>query len=159
MATTANAVTSTTTQPANNRDSVFHEIGYWLLYGLVLALAQLWLAFLASYLFKKNFSLVDLIGNGSLLFFATTTASKTAGDYMRKVKSHHPTAKLICFGVLLLILLPSVFAYACEVVSRLGGPNALAMSPERVTTFSLWLAFGGALFSFSYTLIIRAYGD
>lgn len=158
MATTANAVTSAT-QPANNRDSVLHEIGYWLLYGLVLALAQLWLAFLGSYLFKKQISLVDLIGNGSLLFFATTTASKTAGDYMRKVKSHHPTAKLVCFGMLLLILLPSVFAYACEVVTRFGGPNALAMSPERVTIFSLALAFGGALFSFSYTLIIRAYGD
>jgi hypothetical protein len=144
---------------APKRETVFHEVGYWIVYSLGLALAQIWLTFLAFYLYNKPLNLVGLVGNGSLLFFATATASKTAGDYFKKVKSHHPTAKMFCIATLLLILLPSVFAYALEVATRLGGAGTLALSPERVTTLSLGLAITGAIFSLSFTLLTRAYGD
>jgi hypothetical protein len=141
------------------RDNIFHELGYWLLYSLLLALAQLWLIPLAYYLYDKPLALVDVIGNGSLLFFATTTASKTAGEYFKKVKTHHPTAKLFCIGLLLLIILPSVYAYALEIATRVGGAGSLAMSPDKVMRLSLGLAVTGIIFSLSFTLITRAYGE
>jgi hypothetical protein len=89
---------------ARKKDSIFHELGYWFVYSLLIALAQLWLIPVAYYLVDRPLKLVELIGNGSLLFFATTTASKTAGEYFKKVKVHLPMAKLVCITMLLLII-------------------------------------------------------
>jgi hypothetical protein len=57
------------------------------------------------------------------------------------------------------IILPSVFAYALEITTRIGGAGALTLSPENVTRFSLMLAGTGIIFSFAFTLLTRAYGE
>jgi hypothetical protein len=145
------------TAPA--KTSVIHDLGHWFFFSLVFALAQLWLIPLAYYLYDRPLKLVELLGNGGLLFFATTTASRTAGEYFRKVKVDLPIAKLLCITTLLLIILPSVFAYALEIAHGIGGAGALALSPEKVTTFSLGLAATGIVFSFAFTLLTRAYGE
>jgi hypothetical protein len=147
--------------------AVLKDIGYWILFSLVLALAQLWLIPVGYYLVKKPLTLVDLIGNGSLLFFATTITSRTAGEYFRKVRGHHGWATLVCIFAMLGIVLPSVFAYAFEVAFRVGlggasspqGVTVASLSPERITLLSLVLAISGTVFSFGYTLYIRAYGE
>jgi hypothetical protein len=146
-------------QPATKFSTFLHEFLYWVLFSLVLALAQLWLIPLGYYLYDRPLKMVEVIGNGSLLFFATTTVSRSAGEYFKKVKSHHPTAKLICIAMLLLIILPSVFAYALEIATRLGGVGTLALSAEKVTRLSLGLAAAGAIFSLSFTMLTKAYGD
>ena len=147
---------------------VLKDIGYWILFSLVLALAQLWLIPLGYYLVKKPLTLVDLIGNGSLLFFATTITSRTAGEYFRRVKGHHAGATLVCLFAMLVIVLPSVFAYAFEIAFRAGldGTSSsperitvLSLAPERITMLSLVLAVSAVIFSFGYTLYIRAYGE
>jgi len=139
--------------------SVSRELCYWLLYSVVFALAQLWLVPLGYYLFNKPMTLVALIGNGSLLFFATTIASKTAGEYFKKVKKHHEWASFMCIAVMSLIIVPSVFAFAFETAARAGVMQTEALAPERVTNLSLILAVSGVIFSLAYTLLIRAYGD
>jgi hypothetical protein len=144
---------------SNTKGSIFKEIGYWLLFSVLVALAQLWLIPLAYYLTKKPFTLIELIGNGSLLFFATTTASKIAGEYFKKVKGNHEVATLLCVTVMLVIIFVSVFVYALEVASRLGGLGVTPLSPERVTSVSILLAISGLIFSFAYTLYIREYGE
>lgn len=144
---------------AKKRDSIAHELGYWLFYSVLLALAQLWLIPVVYYVYDKPFTLIDVIGNGSLLFFATTTASKTTGEYLKKVKTHHPIAKLFCIAMMLLIILPSVCAYSLEIATRIGGMTTLVLSPLRVTRLSLGLAVTGIMFSLSFTLLTRAYGE
>ena len=148
-----------TQELAKKRDSVAHELGYWLFYSVVLALAQLWLIPVVYYVYDKPFTLIEVIGNGSLLFFATTTASKTTGEYFKKVKAHHPMAKLVCIAMMLLIILPSVCAYALEIATRIGGASNLALSALKVTRLSLGLAVTGIIFSLSFTLLTRAYGE
>jgi hypothetical protein len=144
---------------SNPEGSVTREIGYWLLFSVLVALAQLWLIPLAYYLTKQPFTLVELIGNGSLLFFATTTTSKAAGEYFKRVKGKHEGATLICVTVMLLIIFVSVFVYALEIATRLSRLQGVSLSPERVTNVSIVLALSGLIFSFSYTLYIRAYGE
>jgi uncharacterized membrane protein len=139
-------------------DSIAREIGYWALFSVVIALAQLWLIPVGYYLLTKPWTLVELIGNGSLLFFATTITSKTAGEYFKRVKGHHGWATLICLTAMIFIVFVSVFAFALEAAVRAGAMSPDALSPERVTGISLGLAFAGIVFSFAYTLYIRAYG-
>jgi hypothetical protein len=139
---------------------IVEEFGYWFLFSIVIALAQLWLIPCAYYLTQKQFTWVELIGNGSLLFFATTITSKTAGEYFKKVKSQKRTrfTTLFCLFGMVIIVLPAVFTYALVTASRVGMMAATVLSPERVATVSDVLAVSGLLFSLAYTFIIRAYG-
>src|SRR5437763_6339258 len=65
---------------------ILKELGYWFLFRIVIALAQLWLVPFGYYLMHRPWTWVDLVGNGSLLFFATTTASKATGEYFKRVQ-------------------------------------------------------------------------
>lgn len=136
-----------------------HEIGYWLVFSVVIALAQLWLVPLLYYLTSKQLTWVELIGNGSLLFFATTITSKTAGEYFKKVRGGNPWATLLCIGVTFGIVFASVFCYALVIADRTGMFPPKSLSPEHVAFLSDVLAASGLLFSFGYTLYIRAYGQ
>ncbi len=138
---------------------VFKDLGYWMLFGVIIALAQLWLIPFAYYLLKRPLTWVELIGNGSLLFFATTITSKTAGEYFKKVKGHHGWATLLCLFVTVVIILLSVFAYALVIAARLEKAIANALSPERVATMSTVLAAAGLIFGFAYTIYIRVFGE
>ena len=141
------------------QDSVSRDIFHWIIFGVVISLSQLWLIPLGYYLLVKPLTLVGLVGNGSLLFFATTITSKTAGEYFKRVRGHHGWATLLCVTCMILVVMSSVFAYAVVVAARLGGSEATALSDERVTRVSLYLAASGIIFSFAYTLVIRAYGE
>ncbi len=137
---------------------VLKDFGYWLLFSIVISLAQLWLVPCIYYLTQKPLTWVELIGNGSLLFFATTITSKTAGEYLKKGKSRSELATLICIGVTFLIVMMSVFAYALVTAVRIGVMAANSLSSERVATFSDILALSGAIFSFAFTLLVRVDG-
>lgn len=132
-------------------------MGYWLLFSVIVSLAQLWLVPLAYYIMSKPLTWVELIGNGSLLFFATTITSKTAGEYFKKVHGSHAIATLICVAVTLLTVLTSAFVYAFVTATRMGVLSA-NMSPEKVTSLSDLLAGSGIVFSFAYTIYVRVYG-
>ena len=132
--------------------------GYWLLFSIVISLAQLWLVPCIYYLTKKPLTWAELIGNGSLLFFATTITSKTAGEYFKKSKDLGWLPTLVCIGVTFLIVMMSVSAYALVTASRMGILTLNSLSPERVATFSNILALSGAIFSFAFTLLIRGDG-
>jgi hypothetical protein len=136
---------------------ILKEFGYWFLFTVVIALAQLWLIPCAYYLTQKQFTWVELIGNGSLLFFATTITSKTAGEYFKKVKTRNEGTTLLCLTVMFIIIIPAVFTYALVTASRVGIMAANSLSPERVAMVSDVLAASGLLFSLAYTFIIRAY--
>lgn len=136
-----------------------HEIGYWLFFSVLIALAQLWLVPLLYYLTSKSLTWVELIGNGSLLFFATTITSKTAGEYFKKVRGGHPWATLLCIGVTLGIVLASVSCYALVIADRTGILPPKSLSPDHVAVLSDVLAASGLIFSLGYTLYIRAYGQ
>jgi hypothetical protein len=133
---------------------VLKEFGHWFLFSVAIALAQLWLIPFGYYLAKKPWTWVDLVGNGSLLFFATTITSKTAGEYFKRVKRRSDVATLFCIGMTLIIVFLSVFAYTLVISSRIGllGAN---LAPERVATSSDMLALSSLIFSAAFTLIIR----
>ena len=134
------------------------DFGYWLLFSIVISLAQLWLIPCFYYLTQKPWTWVELIGNGSLLFFATTITSKTAGEYFKKGKNPGGLATLVCIGVTFLIVMMSVSAYALVTASRMGILALNSLSPERVATFSNILALSSAIFSFAFTLLVRVDG-
>lgn len=133
---------------------ILEELGYWLLFSLVIGLAQLWLIPLAYYLGQKPWTWIDLIGNGSLLFFATTITSRTAGEYFRKVKQASKVATLLCIVTMFAIIIVSVFSYGIIVATRMEAP-VIALSPARVAITSALVAIFGLLFSLSYTIYIR----
>lgn len=108
---------------------------------------------------NKPWTIIELLGNGSLLFFATTITSKTAGEYFKRVRGHHAIATPMCVICLISILLPSVFAYGIEAATRVGVTASESLSPGRVTRVSLFLAGSAILFSLSYTLFVHAFGD
>lgn len=135
------------------------EISYWLWFSVLLSLAQLWLVPLLYYLVKKPWTVVGLLGNGSLIFFATTITSKTGGDYFKKVKGHHAWATFGCIAVMLLVVVVSIFVFALEAAIHAGLMAADALSPERVTGLSIVLAVSGLLFSLGYTIFIRRFGE
>jgi hypothetical protein len=132
---------------------VLEEFGHWFLFSVVIALAQLWLLPFGYYLVQKPWTWVGLVGNGSLLFFATTITSKTAGEYFKKVKRRGGWATTLCIGVTFVIVFLSVFAYALVISTGLLGVNSL--KPERVAALSNGLAISGLIFSASFTLFIR----
>lgn len=138
-------------------NDILKEFGYWVLFSVVISLAQLWLIPLAYYLANKSWTWVDLIGNGSLLFFATTITSKTAGEYFKKVKGHHEIATLLCGAVAFIIILVSVFAYAVVTASRVGALANITLSPARIARTSDLLAVTGLVFSLAYTIYFRIY--
>ena len=140
------------------KPSVPRELCFWLIYSVILSLAQLWLLPILYYLSKKPLTLVALIGNGSLIFFATTITSKTAGDYFKKVKRHHEWG-FLCGAVMGLIIICSVFAFAVEAAVRAELIKPELISPERVSSFSLVLALAAVIYSFAFTIIIRRHGD
>lgn len=136
---------------------VLKDFGYWFLFSIVISLAQLWLIPCFYYLTQKPLTWLELVGNGSLLFFATTITSKTAGEYFKKGKSNE-LATLFCIGVTFLIVMMSVFAYALVTAARMGILASNSLSPERVATVSNILALSGAIFSGAFTLLIRVDG-
>jgi hypothetical protein len=99
---------------------------------------------------------VDLVGNGSLLFFATTITSKTAGEYFKRGNVHTEAATLICFVVTLLIVISSVFTFGIVVTMRFS--SAVQVAPQRVANFSSLLAVAAIIFSFAFTIFIK-YSD
>jgi hypothetical protein len=133
------------------------EILHWLFFSIAIGLAQLWLIPLFYYLFQKHITWVELIGNGSLLFFATTVTSKTAAEYFRKVKGD-TTGHVLCFALAILIIMASVTCYAAVTATRGNLVPAASLSPERVTFMSDILAGAGIVFSLAYTSLIRAFG-
>lgn len=135
---------------------ILKELGYWLLFSVILALAQLWLIPFVYYLTNKPWTWVELVGNGSLLFFATTITSKTAGEYFRKVKSRNELATLFCIAVTFIVVILSVFAYGLLTASRVGIAPGISLAPEKVAFLSNILALSGLIFSLAFTLIIRA---
>ena len=138
---------------------VCKDLGYWLLFSIVIALAQLWLVPFAYYLTNQSVTWVQLIGNGSLLFFSTTITSKTAGEYFRRVKAHSAFATLICIFATLVIILFSVFGYGLVIATHVGILPVSTLSAERVTTMSDVLAVSGIIFSFGYTIYLRVFGE
>jgi hypothetical protein len=135
---------------------LLEECGYWALFSVLIALAQLWLIPFAYYAYQRPWTLVDLVGNGSLLFFTTTITSKTAGDYFRKVRVRSKGLTLFCIAITFGIVLLSVFLYAIVVAApRIGITAGNSLRPDRVARLSEVLAISGLLFSFVFTLIIR----
>jgi len=150
MATTPNFAPSGSWLGSNAK-----EFLYWIVFSILISLAQLWLIPILCYLAKKPWTLVGMIGDGSLLFFATTITSKTGGEYFKKVKGHHEWWTFGCIATMLFIIVPSVFVFGIEAAIRAGLMPASSLSPERVTHFSLVLAISGIIFSLSYTLLIH----
>lgn len=138
---------------------IIKEFGYWILFSVVIALAQLWLIPWAYFLANKPWTWVGLVGNGSLLFFATTITSKTSGEYFKRVKGRHEIATLVCVAVTFIIISISVFAYAVVMASRVGALTNITLSPARIATTSDLLAISGVIFSLAYTIYIRIYGE
>lgn len=138
---------------------VFKDLGYWLVFGVAIALAQLWLVQVAYYLKNQSVTWVQLVGNGSLLFFSTAITSKTAGEYFKKSKAHNAAATLICVTVMLGIILCSGFGYGVVISTHLGTAPTDALSADRVTTLSDRLAFAGIIFSGAFTAYLRMYGE
>jgi uncharacterized membrane-anchored protein YitT (DUF2179 family) len=136
---------------------VAEEFGYWFLFSVMISLAQLWLVVFAYYAMRKQFTWMELIGNGSLLFFATTMASKTAGEYFRKVKprKRNGVATLVCLFAMIAIIFPSVFIYALITAIRVGMMSGNMLAPDRVTFISDVLALAALLFSLGFTFVIR----
>jgi hypothetical protein len=133
------------------------EIGHWIFFSLVVGLAQLWIIPILYYLFQKNLTWVELIGNGSLLFFTTTITAKTAGEYFKKVQGSAIT-NVACFGAAMVIILASVSCYTAVTATRAGLVPGASLSPARVAIMSNVLATVAIVFSLAYTSIIRAFG-
>jgi hypothetical protein len=129
-----------------------------LLFSVIIALAQLWLIPSFYYLTQKPWTWAELVGNGCLLFYATTITSKTAGEYFKRVKTRNEWATLVCIAMTFIIVALSVFVYALVTATRAGLVLANPLSPERVARISDGLALSGLIFSGAFTLIIRAYG-
>ena len=144
-----------TAQSGSRVGSNTKEIMYWVVFSILISLAQLWLVPVLYYLAKKPWTLVGLIGDGSLLFFATTITSRTGGEYFKKMKGHHEWLTFGCVAVMLIIVVLSVFVFGLEVAIRTGLMPANSLLPERVTHLSLILAISGTIFSLSYTLVIH----
>lgn len=138
---------------------VVKDLGYWLLFGVVISLAQLWLVPFAYYFTTQPVTWVQLVGNGSLLFFATTITSRTAGEYFRKPKAHSAFATLICIAATFIIILLSVFGYGLVIATHVGLLPTSSLSAERVTTVSDVLAASGIIFSCAYTIYLRVFGE
>jgi hypothetical protein len=143
------------TQRASKTGGTGKEIAYWIFFSVLISLAQLWLIPILCYLAKKPWTLVGLIGDGSLLFFATSITSKTGGEYFKKVKGHHEWLTFGCVVTMVGIIVLSVFVFSLEAAIRLNLMPANSLSPERVTHMSIGLAGSGILFSLAYTLFIH----
>ena len=149
-----------TPEDASKPEGLVKEICYWTFFSVVVSLAQLWLVPVAYYLVRKPWTVVGLVGNGSLLFFATTITAKTAGEYFKKVKGHHEwAATLGCSVMTFLTVILSAFILGLESAARAGVMAADTLSPERVTVLSVGLAVSGLIFSLGYTLLMRKMGE
>lgn len=138
---------------------VLKDLVYWLFFGVIIALAQLWLIPFGYYLTSKSVTWVQLVGNGSLLFFSTTITSQTAGEYFKKPKAHNAAATLLCIVPTLGIIILSVCGYGLVIATQLGMLPANSLSAERVTTVSDILAIAGMIFSFGFTIYLRVFGE
>lgn len=136
------------------------ELGYWFAFGVVIALAQLWLIPFAGMLFNKPVRWADLIQNGSFLMYATTLTAKTVGDYHKKVHGEHGMATLLCWLVGTSIIMVGVLSYALVVVGpRIGVLATSSLSSEGVVRASGILAVASMAFSLAYTLYTCVHGD
>lgn len=143
----------------NYIEEIAKEIVYWAFFSVVMALAQLWLLPLIYYIANRPVSWVQLVGNGSLLVFATTITSKSAGDYFKRVRQHRWWATILCFGGTIVIIVISIGLYALVTARGIGLLGAHSLAAARVTTMSDMLAFFSVVLSLSYTLLARAYGE
>ena len=133
---------------------------YWLLFSVLISLTQLWLVPLFYYLLNKPLTWVDLIGNGSLLLFATTLTSKTTGEYFKKVTTHHWFASSFFVLLTFAVTAMAVGSYALMLASRTGSLlSDRAVTPEKMTIVSGWLAATGLVFSLAGTIYIRRVED
>lgn len=136
---------------------IAEEFAYWVFFSVVIALAQLWVVAGLLYAAHRPFTWAGLIGNGSLLFFATTITSKAAGEYFKKVKGSHRWATLICVAGMIIIIIASTSLYALVAAATIFASDSLTAA--RVAGMSDVLAACGLAFSLGYTLYIRAYGE
>jgi len=121
---------------------------------VVSLLAQVWLI-------QRKVDWIELVKSGGLVTYASTLASKTAGEYFKTV-SGKTLMTTFC-----------VFGHACILVSTAGVYGALLslgtsaspqantnpiISSSRFTEFSWKIAAVAVAYSFSFTLYAKAKG-
>jgi hypothetical protein len=128
------------------------SIVYWLFFEVGIPLAPLYLLIpLAFFLSGESWQWADIVADGSLLFYATTIASKAAGEHLKDLDAR---SQRLCLGISFLIAILSAFIYALIVMTSFLNFNS-ALSPKRVAVTSTGLAISSLILSFVLRLRTR----
>ncbi len=144
-----------------DRYTLIEEMIIWMLFSVGVSLAYFGLTLLVWWLIQRSAYWVELLKSGGLVTYASTLASKTAGEYMKIVTSKTLMTPFCVFG-LICIVLSTAGVYGALLSLGTGAsqqPNVNAViSPARLAQFSWIIAAVALAYGFSFTLYAKSRG-
>lgn len=152
---------SEATANAPGRYTVTEEMVIWLLFSVLISLGYFGLTLVVWWIVQRKVDWVELLKSGGLVTYASTLASKTAGDYFKTVSGKTLMTPFCVFG-LVCILLVTAGVYGALLSLGASAPQQGAnpiISPARLAQFSWMVAVAAVAYGFSFTYYAKRRGN